>query len=151
MCQLVSVSRIEQAAAEALGCELEELTKESYQHYGLDIYSYGNVDIAIGDDDQANKAAYDNIQDNLWAFNTSFIIDHSKAKYSPELEKSLKEMQGKLCESANELVLDLIDDMDKFVSDAISSDGRGHFLSYYDGEEQEIYIEGTTFFYYRLQ
>ena len=60
-------------------------------------------------------------------------------------------MQGKLCESANELVLALIDDMDKFVSDAISSDGRGHFLSYYDGEEQEIYIEGTTFFYYRLQ
>lgn len=47
-------------------------------------------------------------------------------------------MQGKLCESANSLVKSLIVDLDHFVSDAISADGRGHFLSGYDGVEIEL-------------
>ena len=34
--------------------------------------------------------------------------------------------------------------MDEFIEDAISSDGRGHFLSPYDGEENE---EGDYFIY----
>jgi hypothetical protein len=53
-------------------------------------------------------------------------------------------MQGKLCESARPIVEALIEDMDHFVSDAICADGRGHFLSQYDGEENE---EGEFYIY----
>ena len=35
MSELLAVSRIEKAAAEALGCEPEDMKKESYDHYGL--------------------------------------------------------------------------------------------------------------------
>jgi hypothetical protein len=40
----------------------------------------------------------------------------------------------------------LIKDVDHFVCDAISSDGRGMFLSPYDNEEQEKGINGITYF-----
>jgi len=43
----------------------------------------------------------------------------------------------------------IIEDMDSFVQDAISADGRGNFLSSYDGDEQEIKIDGEYFYSYR--
>jgi hypothetical protein len=59
-------------------------------------------------------------------------------------------LQKDLCEDANPPVEALIKDMDHFVSDAISADGRGHFLSSYDSEEQETEIDSITYYYYRL-
>lgn len=51
------------------------------------------------------------------------------------------------CESANEIVfLPIIEDFEDFVSDAIDADGRGHFLSTYDGEE----VEHEGFYLYRV-
>jgi hypothetical protein len=43
----------------------------------------------------------------------------------------------------------MIKDMDDFVDDAIGADGRGHFLSHYDGNEVEdresgLYIYRTN-------
>ena len=79
----------------------------------------------------------------MWAFNPDFILRHTKAyenttDYEDEaIIEALKEVQGRICESANELVYALINDFDEFCEDAIDSDGRGHFLSYYDGEEHE--------------
>jgi hypothetical protein len=53
-------------------------------------------------------------------------------------------MQAELCEDANEIVRAMIGErMDDFVSQAIGADERGHFLSSYDGEENqqgEFYI-----------
>ena len=46
---------------------------------------------------------------------------------------------------SNELLKAMITDIDEFVEDAVSAFGRGHFLSSYDGEENEeeniIFIE----------
>lgn len=53
-----------------------------------------------------------------------------------DLEEYIKSIQEKY-ESGNSELLRLIDDVDDFVSDAISADGRGHFLSSYDGNEEE--------------
>jgi hypothetical protein len=36
-----------------------------------------------------------------------------------------------------------------FFKDAILADGRGHFLSSYDGEETEIKVGKTWFYIYR--
>ena len=58
----------------------------------------------------------------------------------------VKSFQEKHCESANDTILALIDDLDEFVQDAISSDGRGHFLSSYDGEE----VETENYYIYRI-
>lgn len=147
--QLTS-SRLEQAAALALDCEVEDLTKESYDHYGLSVYSGNGIEIAIGTDEEADTAVSEYIKESLWSFNPSFILSHSKVPYSDRLHKALVHLQKELCEDANPLVEALIKDLDHFVSDAISSDGRGRFLSFYDSEEQEIDINGITYFYYRL-
>jgi|SRR5450759_4398018 hypothetical protein len=149
MCQLETVNRLEQAAAQALGCEPEEIRKERYDSYGLKVFSAYELEYAVGTDEEAQEACKENIKQSLWAFNASFIIDHSKLEYSSDVEKCLKEI-GKLCESANELVAALIEDMDSFIEDAISADGRGHFLSSYSGDEEEIDIDDETYFAYRL-
>jgi hypothetical protein len=150
MCQLETISILEQAAAKVMDCEPEELREERYDTYGLKVFSVYGLEYAVGTDEQAQEACKENIKQSLWAFNASFIIDHSKIAFSNDLEKSLKEMQSKLCEGANELVAALIEDLDEFIEDAISADGRGHFLSSYDGNEEEIKINNEYFYAYRL-
>ena len=54
------------------------------------------------------------------------------------------------CKGCNEDIQSLIDDMDEFVEDAVSSDGRGTFLSSYDSEEVEVVVDGEYFYAYRL-
>lgn len=94
-------------------------------------------------DSEADEKAKEYILDSLWAFNYNFLTGHSKAiRAIPQ--KDYEAMAGKLCESFNEAVKAMIDDLDHFIYDAISADGRGHFLSGYDGNENE---EGEYFIY----
>jgi hypothetical protein len=65
--------------------------------------------------------------------------------------KALKKVQENYSEDANDLVLALIEsdsNLGFFVRSAIQADGRGHFLSGYDGEEIEtkggMYIYRTN-------
>ena len=141
---------IMQAVAQAIGCECEEVREEKYDSYGLRVFSAYGLEYAIGSDEEAQEACKEYIKQSLWAFNASFIIDHSKLEYSSDVEKCIKEMQGKLCESANDLVKALIEDLDEFIEDAIGADGRGSFLSPYDGNEEEINIDSKYFYAYRL-
>lgn len=72
-----------------------------------------------------------------------FILEHTDFyRNSTESEdqifiNSIKVMQNTLCENANSLVYAMIEDIDTFIEDAIEADGRGHFISMYDGEEIE--------------
>jgi hypothetical protein len=50
---------------------------------------------------------------------------------------------------SNEAVKSLIKDFDHFVDDAVLSDGRGHFLSSYDGCEHEVNIKNNYYYIYR--
>ena len=112
-----------------------ELTKEEEQeiyYESYDIYCFGNEEYMILTDDEADEKVAEYIKDSVWAFNPSFLSSHSGID-----EGVFKLLQDK-CESANEAVLKLIKDFDKFVEDAVGTDGRGHFLSSYDGEENEI-------------
>lgn len=94
-------------------------------------------------DDEADEKAREEIRQSLWAFNPEFILKHTKVyenttDYEDEaIIEALKEVQSRICESANELVYALINDFDEFCEDAIYVDGRGHFLAYYDGSEYE--------------
>ena len=112
-----------------------ELTKEEekeiyYESY--DIYCYGNQEYLVLTDDEADEKVAEYIKDSVWAFNPSFLSSHS------DIDEGVFKLLQDKCESANEAVLKLIKDFDKFVEDAVGTDGRGHFLSSYDGEENEI-------------
>ena len=52
-----------------------------------------------------------------------------------------------MCESANEPLTAMIKDFDTFVEDAVSCDGRGHFLDV-NLEENEITFNGITYYIY---
>jgi len=99
-------------------------------------------------DEEADEKAAEYIKYSLWAFNAGFIIQHSKLPY--EAEEMIQAYQEKECESANDTIKALITNIDNFISDAISADGRGHFMSSYDGKENEVKVLDTTFFIYRI-
>jgi hypothetical protein len=131
--------------AEFLGVEEEELKQSSYNE---NLFEYGNQEYLVCTDEEADQEVKENILDSLWAFDTEFILSHSKIEcISDRTEKAFRKMQMELCESANEIIKAIIEDLDEFVADAISADGRGHFLSSYDGTEnkiEEFYIYRTN-------
>lgn len=88
----------------------------------------------------------DYIKGSAWAFKASFILNHSRTSLD---EESLIRIQEKQCEDANDFVLELIDNIDSFIEDAVSSDGYGHFLANYDGDETELEIDGIRYYIYR--
>ncbi len=105
-------------------------------------------DYLVLTDDEADEKAKEDILESLWAFNASFIAYHTDL--DEEVIQAIHD-NGK-CESNNDTIHNLIKklgDIDDFVSDAISADGRGHFLSSYDGNENEETVNGTTFYIYR--
>ena len=116
-------------------------------------YEIAGREYKVLTDAEADEEAREEIEYSLWAFNPDFIIQHtefyknSTPNEDEDAIEALKLMQGKMCESANALVKALIRDMDEFVEDAIDADGRGHFISWYDGEEEEsgdFYIYRTN-------
>ena len=118
--------------AKFLDVETEDLEESSYDE---SLFSLGSRDYLVYTDEEADERAKEYMRETAWAFNASFIIDHSKLPY-----EALEMVQGfqEKCEGANDTILALIEDFDEFVEDAISADGRGHFLSHYDSEENEI-------------
>jgi hypothetical protein len=134
--------------AEYLEVSTEELSEESYDYYGLPLFSLGSQQYAIAlMDDDATDATVENIKESLWAFTSSFIVSECGLPY--DLSEVFAAYQENRCESANDAILSLIEKtctLKTFVDDAISADGRGHFLGGYDGEE----IEFKDSFIYRI-
>ena len=133
--------------------ELQDVTLERAFDNRDNIFRMPCGDYKVLTDEEADEETREEIINSLWAFKAEFIIRHTEfwntctGQEAMDAEDALKEMQGKLCESANTLVKALIADIDKFVEDAIDNDGRGHFLAYYDGledESGEYYIYRTN-------
>lgn len=140
---MVEEKTAEQVMAEFLEVEVDDLMAEDYDHYGMAVYD----GYAIGTDEEADEAAKQYIKDSLWAFNASFIISECGLDHS--LEEAITSWQQDKCEDANDGIESLIENscgIDEFVESAISADGRGHFLSSYDGNE----IEQDGFYIYRI-
>jgi len=134
-----------EALAIHLGINQEEITEQTYTHYGLPIFCIGSKEYAVGDDEQAGEALYEYIEQSVWAFNPSFIASECNLPHSEGMIKCAQEK----CESANDGILAMIKGtcgLKSFVDSAESADGRGHFLSPYDSEENEV----DGFFIYRL-
>lgn len=104
-------------------------------------------DYLVLTDSEADDMAADYIKDTVWAFNSAFLSAHTKQGIDSDVIEAIQS-NGK-CESNNAAILSLIDDVEHFVDDAIRCDGRGHFLSSYDGEEHEVRVGKSTYYIYR--
>lgn len=117
--------------------EIELLFAEpmSYEHYGLRVVKVDGEEYAVADTDaQAETAAIEAARSSLWAFNASFI--GSFLGLSDDQAKAIGVMQEKLYEDADTIIELLLGTrLGDFLSDAVATDGRGHFLNNYDGEE----------------
>ena len=128
----------------ALGESIEDM--DDVVHERDNQFCYGPGTYLVLTDEEADEKAHDAIVESLWAFNTDFILDHVPGHFNSSAVSAFSRMQQELCEDANSLIAAMIPDVSGFVDDAISADGRGHFLASYDGEE----LEHGEFFIYRI-
>lgn len=126
------------ALASHLGCKTDEVGESSYT------FEAEGGEYLVLTDTEADELTKESILDSVWAFNPSFLASHSEIADEEDFR-----MLAEKCENANKRMKRLINDLDHFVSDAILSDSRGHFLSHYDGEEEISEANGTTYFIYR--
>lgn len=106
------------------GEAIEEYRKESATDDG---------EYMVLTDTEADAKVAEYIKDSLWAFSADWLIENGFVAI-PKAE--LQSMQERMCEGCNEIMLGLVGDkLDQLVEDAVKADGRGHFLSGYDGKE----------------
>jgi len=143
----------------ALSSYLEVLPDDidqGYNWYGeYPILECGSSEYLVLTDEEADHACKLYIEEGLWAFNAWFIVQHSVLPYRDDTIELIQGYQEDKCEDANDTIKSLISDMDEFVEDAISADGRGHFLNGYDGTEEELEYEAEegkklTFYIYQI-
>lgn len=122
--------------AEHLDCEANEIVRS----YCDSNFELGNKEYLVLTDEEADNWAKEYIRETVWAFSSWFLSKHTDID-----EEIIQHLQDK-CEGANEPLLRSIIDFDDFVDEAISIDGRGHFMSSYDGHENEL----NELFIYRV-
>jgi hypothetical protein len=106
------------ALAEELGEDPAEITKESHDCYGLTVLSHGRAEYAIGTDEEADEAwdqALDSYLDECGVLDS--IPEHLRSYFDRDAWKRDARYAWK--------------------RDA-RYDGRGHALSFYDGNEIEL-------------
>ena len=120
-------------------CTRDNIDVESYDHYGLIVLSYEGEEYAVAlDDEQAEKAASKCIADTVWVFSAEFLVNYLPDGFET---KYIRMIQENACEDCNDMFYNLIaagGELDNFVDDAISADGREQFLGHYDSEEIEV-------------
>lgn len=114
--------------AQFIECEVDEIERV----YGASTFEHGNREYLVLTDDEADERAKEHIEESIWAFYSSFLAKHTNID-----EEIIKHLQDK-CEGANDVLLNAVKDIDAFISEAIGCDGRGHFMSSYDGHEEEL-------------
>ena len=126
-----------ESLAEFLEIETEDLEVSTWDK---NVFTLGDKEYMVLTDEEADERARDYILESIWAFNSWFLVNHMPDGVNEDIIKMAQEK----CEGANETLKAMIVDLDAFVEEAIQTDGRGHFLSTYDGEENE---EGDYFIY----
>lgn len=131
-----------EALAKFLDADVDDLSESRHDESSFD---HGREEYLVLTDGEADERAADYVRESIWAFRASFIL--SVCGLDGSGEEGLRTMQEKSCEGANDFLLSLVErtcGLEEFVRQAVQADGRGHFLSSYDGEENE---EGDYFIY----
>tara|TARA_R100001443_G_scaffold87833_1_gene94380 strand:+ start:678 stop:1097 length:420 start_codon:yes stop_codon:yes gene_type:complete len=124
-----------EALKKHIDCKYSDITKEGKTNYFI-----GNQEYLVLNDEEAQTRCEEDIKQSIWAFNSSFLSFHTG------INEDIIKLVQEHCESSNDMLLNSIKDIQKFINEAIVSDGRGHFISYYDGNEHEQ----DDLFIYRL-
>lgn len=114
--------------AEHLDCDIDDLENGYHNNY----FNLGDMEFLVLTDNEADNMAKEYIKETIWAFSSWFLSKHTNID-----EEIIQHLQDK-CEGANEPLLRSIIDIDAFIDEAIGLDGRGHFMSTYDGQETEL-------------
>lgn len=134
------------ALAKHLGEEAADLFDE-----GNNLYSYGRQEYLVLTDEEADEIALERASETLWAFNTSHLQKYIAALRIGRAAVAFDKMRETLCEDANDLVDALLGDRrDECLKDAISADGRAHYLNTYDGDEAEVTVNGSYYYIFRM-
>ncbi len=131
--------------AKFLGESKTDIMEQDYQD---NVFECGRNEYLVLTDKEADDLCAEKILDSVWAFSADFLACHLKKGVDRDVVKCIQN-NGK-CEDNNKAILSLIDDEDHFVQDAMKCDGRAHFLSTYDGEENEVRGKTFEYFIYRL-
>jgi hypothetical protein len=141
--------KIEKAINLAIDRDIDDpldIDIEDWEHYGLPVFEIDGCEYAIAHlDSDAENAATEAIKQSLWAFNSDFLAGETG------LPSEVFSALSARCEDSNDAVLSLIEKtcgLSSFVESAIASDGRGHFISPYDGDEIEL--ENGCGYLYRI-
>jgi len=119
------------------------------------IYSLKPTDLDLEDfdiltDQDADIKCEEYVESLAWAFNPSFLsgitgIDEAVFKAIQDNDK---------CEDNNDAILSIIKGtcgIPEFIESAVNADGRGHFLSGYDGEENYLRAsDGSVLYAYKI-
>lgn len=135
--------------------EIKELINEFGRSAAEDIIAnLGNDDFGVDREfyrfireDEAYKIAYDMLEGDVYmlgCFNADFIADNTKLSY--DIVKALQE--GEQFDAIGQHIIDN-DDLDDIVSEYIRLDGYGHVFGSYDGNYEEIEIDGVDYIYFR--
>jgi uncharacterized protein (TIGR02996 family) len=120
-------------------------------HYASVGFGTGSGDYLVLTDDEAEARARETAQNDLWALGAEYLADYIPVANRRVLVKAIKAIQEKCSEDANEVLSLLLgSNLDDLLDSAISADGRGHFLSGYDGEENEVSYNGISLYIYRV-
>ena len=130
--------------AQELDIDEKDVDVEYNEHNEAYTFKVEDKEYKVLTDKESNKEVKEYIRETLWAFTPTFLENHS-TKFDMDHFKKVQE----LYEDANEIVFNMIDDFDELVEDAIDQDGRGHFLSTYDGHENSQDWNGELFYIYR--
>lgn len=123
-----------------------EVSPEDLEDTGTNCWEFGRAEYRVLDESEADEACGEYIEQSLWAFNSDFLANMTNLP-----EEVFTALSDK-CEDGNDAVYRIVKStcgIDKFVNAAVSADGRGHFLSQYDGNEYEVNAGWRYFYIYR--
>ena len=139
----------EAALARFLECSYDDVSDGRFDTYGAETFDADGGTFIVATDSEADSAASEYIADSLWAFVPTFLQAYVPDGIDADVIRTLQEAK---CEDCNGALLAMVgDDFDRLAEDAIGADGRGHFLSGYDGHENEADgPDGETVYIYRI-
>ena len=133
-----------EALAKHLGCTYDEIRPTGCDYH----YQFGSEEYLVLTDLEATERIAEDIRnETLCYFNASFICQYTN------LPENIIELIQKYAnaDDAQEAFLSLVGDkFDDLVEEAISADGRGHYLSGYDGSEEGVVVDKVSYFIYRI-
>lgn len=133
------------ALAKEFGCYPKDVIEKWDGEYEID-----GIDYLVLTDSEADDRVAECVEETLWAFSPVFLDSVTDVD---EIVFEAIQDNGR-CEGNNKAIMSILDATNTSISEvaheAIIWDGRGHFLSQYDGQEIEVYADGEYYYCYRI-